>query len=111
MSRVRYSLHIGKTDRPLYTRLNKHVSTDNKSDKHINSCEQFKYVINLLKLRTDEPNAEQFDLTSFLPNNSYIIDRAQHWSNLLLKEALAIRRQKPELNHGTKASRELLIFY
>ena len=60
----------------------------------------------------DEHNTEQYDFTSFLLNNSYIIDRAQHWSNLLFKEALAIRRQKPELNHGIKASRELSqVFY
>ena len=59
-------------------------------------------------MSTDEPNTEQFDLTSFLLNNSHIIDRAQRYcSNLLFKEALAIRRQKPELNHGTRASREL----
>ena len=38
--------------------------------KHINSCEQFQRVTNLLQLCTDEPNTEQFDLTS--------IDRAQH---------------------------------
>ena len=29
---------------------------------------------------------------------------------LVLKESLAIRRRKPELNHGTKASKELIIF-
>jgi hypothetical protein len=32
------------------------------------------------------------------------------YSLLLVKEALAIRRLKPELNHGTKASKELIIF-
>ncbi len=53
----------------------------------------------------------KFDTTSFLLNNSHIIDRAQHWSNLLFEEALATRRQKPEQNHGTKASRELAVFY
>ena len=86
-----------------------HASTDNKSEiyKHINSCKQFQHVTKLLQISTDEPNTEQFDLTSFLLNNSHIIDRAQHWSNLLFKEALTIRRQKPELNHGTRASREL----
>jgi hypothetical protein len=33
------------------------------------------------------------------------IDRSDHWSLLLFKEALAIRRLKPELNHE-----ELVIF-
>ena len=93
--------------------MNEHASTGNNSEiyKHINSCEQFQHVSKLLQLSTDEPNTEQFDLTSFLLNNSHVIDRAQHWSNLLFKEALAIRRKKPELNHGTKASRELSVFY
>ena len=71
------------------------------------------HVTKLLQLSTDEPNTEQFDLTYFLRNDSHIIDRAQHWTNLLFREALAIRRQKPELNHnhGSKASRELSVFY
>ena len=30
--------------------------------------------------------------------------------SVLFKEVLAIHRQKPELNHGIKASRELLVF-
>jgi hypothetical protein len=29
---------------------------------------------------------------------------------IVKKEALAIRRLKPELNHGTKASKEVVIF-
>ena len=99
--------YIGKTDRCLYTRLNEHAITDKNSEiyKHINTCEQFNYLTNLLQLNIDEPNTDQFNLTAFLLNNCNIIDRAKHWSNLLFKEALAIHRQKPELNHGTKASR------
>ena len=38
------------------------------------------------------------------------IDLKHVWSLLLFKEALAIRRFKPELNHGTKASKDLIIF-
>jgi predicted RNA-binding Zn-ribbon protein involved in translation (DUF1610 family) len=104
--------YIGKTDRCLYTRLNEHAITDKNSEiyKHINTCEQFNYLTNLLQLNIDEPNTDQFNLTAFLLNNCNIIDRAKHWSNLLFKEALAIHRQKPELNHGTKASRELSVF-
>lgn len=105
--------YIGKTDRCLYTRLNEHATTD-KSEiyKHITTCEHFTYLTNLMKLNLDdsEPN-ERFDLTLFLLHNSIILDKAKHWSVLLFKEALAIHRQKPELNHGIKASRELLVFY
>ena len=83
--------YIGKTNRCLYTGLNEHATTDTKSEiyKHINACEHFQYLTNLLQLNTDEHNTEQLDMKSFFLNNSYIIDRAQHWSNLLFKEALA----------------------
>ena len=89
--------YIGKTDRCLYTKLNEHVTTDKSSKVH--------------KLNIDEfDTKEQFDLTLFLLHNSIILDKAKHWSVLLFKEALAIHRQKPELNHGIKASRELAVF-
>ena len=40
-----------------------------------------------------------------------IIDKSNHWSVLLFKEALTIHQQKPVLNHGAKASQELTVFY
>ncbi len=43
-------------------------------------------------------------------HNTKIIDKANHWSLLLYEESLAIQRRKPELNHGIKASKELIIF-
>ena len=101
--------YIGKTDRCLYTRLKEHsTSTDSEIFKHINSCEHFSYLTNMLTLNTDEsqPNIV-VHLTNFLLNNTIIIDKAKHWSALLFKESFAIRRQNPELNHGTKASIEL----
>ena len=104
--------YIGKTDRCLHTRLKEHTtSTDSEIFKHINSCEHFSYLTNMLTLNTDEsqPNIV-VHLTNFLLNNTVIIDKAKHWSTLLFKESFAIRRQNPELNHGTKASIELSIF-
>ena len=108
---------IGKTDRCLHTRLNEHAKTDKHSEiyKHKNDCEHFTYITNLLKLNIDDSNTnERFDLTLFLLNNSTILDNAKLKEALLkealLKEALAIHRQKPELNHGIKASRELIVF-
>ena len=104
--------YIGKTDRCLYTRLKEHTtSTDSEIFKHINSCEHFSYLTNMLTLNTDEsqPNIV-VHLTNFLLNNTVIIDKAKHWSTLFFKESFAIRRQNPELNHGTKASIELSIF-
>ena len=47
----------------------------------------------------------------FLPetrNNFKIIDKSRHWS-LLYLESISINRHKLTLNHGTKASKDLLI--
>jgi hypothetical protein len=43
-------------------------------------------------------------------HNTKVIDKSNHWSHLLYQESLAIQRYKPELNHGLKASKELIIF-
>ena len=45
-----------------------------------------------------------FPLESLILDNCVIIDKSKHWSLLLFKESLHIQRQKPELNHGSKAS-------
>ena len=79
--------------------------------KNVNDCKHFTYSTNLLKWNIDESDTnERFDLTLFLLHNSTILDKEKHWSVLLFKEALAIHRQKPELNHGIKESRELIVF-
>ena len=65
----------------------------------------------MLTLNTDESQPDiVVHLTNFLLNNTVIIDKAKYWSALLFKGSFAIRRQNPELNHGTKASIELSIF-
>ena len=45
--------------------------------------------------------------SDFLFNNCNIIDKTDHCSLLLYKESLGIRRLKPDLNHETKASKNL----
>ena len=56
-----------------------------------------------------------FNKSTILPqiifNNCKILDKAKHWTLLLFKAALSIHREKSLLNHGTKASKELVIFY
>jgi DNA-directed RNA polymerase subunit M/transcription elongation factor TFIIS len=102
-----------KTDRCFYTRIREH-SLDNKSEvfNHITSCEHFQHIKSILELYPDEETnpTQTCILSELIFTNSKIIDRSGHWSLLLFKEALAIRRLKPELNHGTKASKELVIF-
>ena len=61
-----------------------------------------------MEFNTDEPEPDKhFDLCNFILSNCKIIDKANHWSVLLFKAALAIHRQKPVLNHGATGSREL----
>ena len=67
-----------------------------------------------MELSPDEQNSDdtlETNLCDFTFNNSVIIDQANQCSALLYKEALAIRRHKPKVNHGTKTTHELVIFY
>ena len=49
-------------------------------------------------------------LRQILSDNTLIIDNANHWAPLLLKEALAIKTRHPALNQGINASKELELF-
>ena len=106
--------YIGKTDRCFFTRIKEHTTCpDSEIHNHINSCEQFQHIKSLFQISLDEQNPDetlQISLCDFIFNNCATIDKANHWSTLLYKEALAIRHLKPQLNHGTKASRVLIIF-
>ena len=92
----------------------KEHARDSKSEifEHITSCELFQHIKSILELYPDDQTnlSQTCILPEFIFNNSKIIDRSDHWSLLLSKEALAIRRFKPELNYGTKASKDLIIF-
>ena len=77
---------------------------------HINSCEHFQHIKTLMELTPDCCNTIDTNLTQLIFDNCKIIDKSDHWSLLMYKESLAIDKGKPELNHGTKASKELIIF-
>ena len=63
-----------------------------------------------MKLTPDSSNTTNINLTQLIFDNCKIIDKSDHWSLLLYEESLAKHRRKAELNHGTKASKELIIF-
>ena len=63
-----------------------------------------------MELTRDSSNTIDTYLTQLIFDNCKIIDKSDHWSLLLYKESFAINRRKPELNHGTKESKELIIF-
>jgi hypothetical protein len=91
-------LYIGKTDRCLITRLKEHSDSKNSEIlRHMNSRERFYNFNPLLNLPFNNP-----ELLAEI--NSVIIDNAMNWSLLLYKEDFHVHRQKPVLDHGTKAS-------
>ena len=105
------SSYIGKTDRCLYTRIKEHSTRENSEIyAHVNSCEHFQHIKSLLELSPHLSNPICTNTTQLIFNNCKVIDKSDHWSLLLFKESLAIRRRKPILNHGAKASKELIIF-
>ena len=105
--------YIGKTDRCLYMRIKEHAYNKNSEIyNHINTCEHFLHIQSLLNLPSNIYNLnESTILPQIIFNNCKILNKAKHWALLLFKEALSIHREKPLLNHGTKASKELVIFY
>ena len=105
------SSYNGKTDRCLFTRLKEHSTRDSSEiNAHINSCDHFQHIKTLQELTPDSSNTIDTNLTQLIFDNCKIIDKPDHWSLLLYKKPLAIHRRKPELNHGAKASKELIIF-
>ena len=58
----------------------------------------------------DEDSNIKFSLTDLIFTNTKIFDESKHWSLMLFQESIAINRLKPSLNHGTKASKVLVIF-
>ena len=64
----------------------------------------------MLPTATDDCPIKCPPLQQIVSDNTLIIDNANHWATLLLKEALAIKTRRPTLNQGIKASRELELF-
>ena len=99
---------IGKTNCCLFTCLKEHSTRDSSEiNAHSNSCEHFQHIKTLMELTRDSSNTINTNLTKLIFDNCKIVDKSVQ---LLYKESLAIHRRKPELNHGTKASKELNIF-
>ena len=97
---------------PVLNRIKEHTyKKDSELYNHINSCKHFHYLQSLLNLPSNLLSLnEATNLQQLTLNNCHIIDKAKQWSLLLFKEALCIHQQKPLLNHGTNATKELVIF-
>ena len=99
--------YIGKTDRCLYNPPElywlMYIIT------YI-TCNEFNYIKNILQITPYDDTSINCSLTDLIFTNTKIIDKSRHWSLLLHLESIAINRHKPTLNHGTKGSKDLLIF-
>ena len=100
--------YIGKTERNLCTRTEEHASTDKDSAiyNHLRTCTNYNHLKDLFSFGNDSFKEIQFDIKE-VQNNNEIVDSAQYWNVLLLKEALLIKQKNPELNIGIKASKDL----
>jgi len=104
--------YVGKTDRCLKVRVKEH-STEMKHSEifnHVSLCNEFNYLKTLMCMSDSLNDHPPPTLSDFILKNTTIIDQSHHWSDILFKEALCIRRLKPLLNHGLKASKELALF-
>ena len=102
--------YVGKTDRCLYTRRKEHSYHDSSDIySHICSCNEFNFTKNPLSPYDEDSNIK-CSLTDLIFTNTKIIDKSKHWSLILFQESIAINRLKLSLNHGAKASKDLLIF-
>ena len=105
--------YIGKTERTLFERSKEHAC-DKTSSVHVHllECEGLRFINTLMLLGTSL-NLTTMDLRhariNIVQNNIRVIDKADNWSLLLIKEALSIKSKQPFINSGLKASRDLRI--
>ena len=109
--------YIGKTERCLISRMNEHGKRENEPMfKHLSECEIFKETCHLYALPSvyNEQDQNEISLTSHILSavlqNHEILNVNYNWSQLLLLEAYYIKKHNPVINHGLKASKELLLF-
>ena len=102
--------YIGKTERNLYQRYSEHATIkDSAVYTHMRECPEVLYLNTLLTLGLESFNPRDISIET-VTNNTTVVDASDSWSTLLIKEALYIKREKPSLNNGLKASRDLYLF-
>ena len=114
--------YIGKTDRTINERTKEHATTDKESPmrSHLQSCTHFQHMHEILTISDNlfddniieneiKPSFHKF-ATESIQSGVKILDNDSNWNQLLYKEALWIERNRPTLNTGLKASRQLKLF-
>ena len=112
--------YIGKTEHSLETRLSEHANINSYKTstiiQHLLNCHDALYLANLNTF-PDLDSSEEFSdkihcLTSLVYTNSKILYSCKYNNpnQLLILEALLMKRKLPELNCGLKASKQLSLF-
>ena len=112
--------YIGKTERSLETRLSEHANINSYKTsaitQHLLNCPDALYLANLNTF-SDLDSSEEFSDKMHCPTalaytNSKILYSCKYNNpnQLLILEALLIKRKLPELNCGLKASKQLSLF-
>ena len=109
--------YIGKTERCLISRMNGHGTRNTEPMfKHLPERQMFKETCNLYSLPPlyNESDLNEISLTSHIlsavSQNHEILNFNYNWSQLLFLEAYYIKKHDPVINHGLKASKEVLLF-
>ena len=63
----------------------------------------------MFQIDGDAVDQMQFKINS-VRRNTEILRKSDNWMKLAFLESLAIKNQKPELNHGIKSCKEFLLF-
>ena len=107
--------YIGKTDRCLGIRLHEHGSRlDQPMFRHLSTCRDFIDYTKMFAI--DQPTwSISFDshkLNAVLQNHSILDYNPSRlkWDQLSFLEAYYIKKHKPKLNDGIKASKEFVLF-
>ena len=102
--------YIGKTERCLKTRLTEHGSQSNQPMyQHLARCTLFHETVDQLRLFDNDVN-EELHIFNAVYNNFEIVASNNYWSQLEFLEAFFIKNERPGINDGLKASRELQLF-
>ena len=105
------SKYIGKTDRTLYERTLEHShKKDSAIFCHLENCNNFQHILDLFSIHDVDKFDERQFYKNIVQNNTSVISSDNNWNLLLYKEAFFIKQNKPSLNTGLRASRELTLF-
>ena len=68
------------------------------------------WLSKVLKVLSIYSMFEGFARTKVSSTKRLLLQFTKHWFLILFQESIATNRLKPSLNHGTEASKDLLIF-